>query len=136
MNIPDLKSSLVSDSFKGELTKFYTLYISRILLQIYWQDTTCMSGGINEKTMKVSNDVVHIIEQLWSNHEKAATLILLHVADQARQGPKRVIVVSPDTDVLVFLVHHFSCMRLCEIVFKTGIKSTHADLTRFIHIKK
>ena len=41
---------------------------------------------------------------------------------------------SPDTDVFVFLVRHFSCMGLCEIVFKTGRKSTHEDLTRFIPI--
>ena len=40
------------------------------------------------KALKVSNDAVHIIEQLWSNHEEADTLIFLHVADQARQGPK------------------------------------------------
>ena len=94
-----------------------------------------MSGGINEKALKVANDVVHIIEQLPSNREEADTLILLHVADQARQCPKRVIVVSPDTYVLVFLVHHFSCMDLCEIAFKRGKKSTHADLTRLIPIK-
>ena len=47
-----------------------------------------MSGGINEKALKVSNDAVHIIEQLRSYHEEAVTLILFHVADQARQGPK------------------------------------------------
>ena len=41
---------------------------------------------------------------------------------------------GPDTGVFVFLVHYFSYMGLCEIVFKTGRKSTHADLTRFIPI--
>ena len=41
----------------------------------------CMSGGIDGKALKVSNDVVHIIEQLRSNHEEADTLILLHVSD-------------------------------------------------------
>ena len=47
-----------------------------------------MSGGINEKALKVLNDVVHITEQLLSNRGEADTLILLHAADQARQGPK------------------------------------------------
>ena len=37
---------------------------------------------------------------------------------------------------LFFLVHHFSWMGLCAIVFKTGRESTHADLTRFIPIHK
>ena len=54
---------------------------------------------INEKALKVSYDVVHIIEQLRANHEEADTLILLHAADQARQGPKTLKV---HTDVFVF----------------------------------
>ena len=32
------------------------------------------------------------------------------------------------------LVHHFSHMNVHEIFFKAGRKSTHADLTRFIHV--
>ena len=39
---------------------------------------------------------------------------------------------SLDTDMFVLLVHNFSCMGVCEFFFKTGRKSTHADLTRFI----
>ena len=42
--------------------------------------------------------------------------------------------VSPDTDVFVLLVYHFSHMGVSEVFFKTGRKSTHADLTRFIPI--
>ena len=36
-----------------------------------------MSGGIDEKALKVSNYVVPIIEQLRFDHEEAATHILL-----------------------------------------------------------
>ena len=61
--------------------------------------------------------------------------MLLTRPDKA-QKLYRVIVASPDTDVFAFLVHHFSCMGLCEIVFKTGKKRTHADLTRLIPIHK
>ena len=43
-----------------------------------------MSGGINEKALNVSNDVVHIIEQLRSNCTENDTLILLHAADLAK----------------------------------------------------
>ena len=69
-----------------------------------------MSGGINEKALKVSNDVVHIIEHLRSNHEEAATLILLNAADQARQGPKSFIGSLWQAQMLMclFFVHHFS----------------------------
>ena len=135
MNIPDWKSSLTNGSFKAKLTKFYTLYIAEHCNTcINMNQHVYVSGGIDEKALKVSNDVVHIIEQLRSNHEEADTRMLLHVAYQARHNAKRVIVVSPDTDVFVLLVYHFSHMGVSEVFFKTGRKSTHADLTRFIPI--
>ena len=41
---------------------------------------------------------------------------------------------STDTDGFVLLVYQFSHMVVREIFFKTGRKSTHADLTRFISV--
>ena len=64
-----------------------------------------MSGGIDKKALNVSNDVVHIIEQLRSNHEESDTSMLLHVAYQARQSAKRVSVASSDTDGFVLFVY-------------------------------
>ena len=78
-----------------------------------------VSGEIDEKALNVSNAVVHIIEQLQSNHEEADTRMLLHVAYQARQSAKRVSVASPDTDGFVLLVFQFSHMGVREIFFKT-----------------
>ena len=45
-----------------------------------------MSGGIDEKALKVSIDVVPIIEQLRSNHKEAATHMLLTRPDKAPKG--------------------------------------------------
>ena len=45
-----------------------------------------LNGGIDEKALKVSNYVVPIIEQLRSNHEEAATHMLLTRPDKAQQG--------------------------------------------------
>ena len=48
-----------------------------------------VTGGISEKVLKVSKDVVHIIEQLQSNHEEADTLncfMLLTRPDKAQKG--------------------------------------------------
>ena len=87
MNMPVWKSSLVSGSFKGELTKFYTLYLAE-----HWNKCigrtkhVYMSGGIDEKTLKVSSNVVPITEQLRSNHVEAATHILLTRPDKAQIG--------------------------------------------------
>ena len=61
-----------------------------------------VSGGIDEKALNVSNT---IIEQLRSNHEGAATRMLLHVDYQARQSAKRVIVANQDNNMLFFYLY-------------------------------
>ena len=63
------------------------------------------------------NDVVPVIEQLQSDHEGAATHMLLTRPDKF----KGVIVSSPDADVFAILVHNFD-MGLCESFFNTGRK--------------
>ena len=93
-----------------------------------------VSGEIDENALNVSNAVVHIIEQLRSNHEEADTRMLLHFAYQAIQSAKRVNMTSPDTDGFVLLVYQFSQMGVREIFLKTRRKSTHADLTSFIPV--
>ena len=82
----------------------------------------------------MSSELGEFVEQLCSNHEEADTHILLHVAYQASLGAKRAVVASPDTDVLVLLVHHFRSIGIEEIFFKTRRKSMHSDLTRFIPV--
>ena len=53
-----------------------------------------------------------------------------------RPYKEKKIVASLDTDVFVVLAQHFSHMDVREIFFKTGKKSTHADLTSFIPVHK
>ena len=106
MNIPDWKKYHVNCSFKAEaeLTKFYTLYLAgRCHKCINRIQHVYVSGGIDEKALNLSNDVVHIIEQLGSNHEEADTRMLLHFAYQARQSAKRASMTNPDTNGLFYL---------------------------------
>ena len=56
---------------------------------MHLQDITCvlyMSGGLDEKALKVSNYVVPIIDQLRFNHEEAAICMLLTRPDKAQKG--------------------------------------------------
>ena len=133
MTIPDWKSSLVSSSLKAELTKVYTVYLGQHYHKyITMTQHKYVIGGLGEKALKVSSDVVHVMEQLRSNHEEADTRMVLHVAYKARQGAKRIIVSRPDTDLFILLVYHFHQLDMSEVFLKTGTKSIHADLTRFI----
>jgi len=62
--------------------------------------------------------------------------MLLHLAYAASVGARSAVVCSPDTDVLVLLVHHFDAVRLGSVYFKTGKTGPHSDNNRFIPVHK
>ncbi len=49
------------------------------------------------------------------SHEEADTRILLHIAHCARQGLRKVIIRTIDTDVVVLAIGHFLALRLDEL---------------------
>ena len=46
--------------------------------------------------------------------------MLLHLAFAGSSGAKKAVVVSPDTDVFVLLIHHYINLKVDNIFFKTG----------------
>ena len=60
--------------------------------------------------------------------------MLLHARFIANLGARKMVIVSPDTDVLVLLLHHFGSLGVHEVYLKTGRRSTHSDLTRYIPV--
>ena len=60
------------------------------------------------------------IGHLRSSHEESDTRIVLHAADAAAHGIKRVVVCSKDTDVLVLLAFHETTT---EVWMDTGMKN-------------
>ena len=65
-----------------------------------------VSGGLEEKALKVSFEVIEFIKQLRSNNEEA----------------------------VVLFVNHYRHMSIDEILFKKGRKSINSDITRFIPV--
>ena len=57
-------------------------------------------------------------------HEEADTRILLHVAHCVRQGLRKVIIRTIDTDVVVLAIGHFLALRLDELWVSFGV-GTH-----------
>ncbi len=45
--------------------------------------------------------------------------MILHIADAAQQGVKRIVVICRDTDVLVHLVHHYEHL-IREVWMRAG----------------
>ena len=71
------------------------------------------------------------IPGLQSNHEEADTRLLLH-AKHAADNASRIVIQSPDTNVLVICTSHFNSLSCEELWFQTGVK----DRLRFIPVHK
>ena len=59
------------------------------------------------------------------SHEEADTRILLHVANCAQQGYKRIAIRTVDTDVVVLAVAHFQYLDIEELWINFGVRKHH-----------
>ena len=135
MKVLDLKKLLASSKSKSQLTKFYTKYFCEQAHDFLTDaQSIYISGGFDDKALQVTHDCVRYIHELHSNQEEADTRMMLHVKHSGSQNATRVVLVSPDTDVLVLLIHHFSELGVSELYFKTGRTSIYANYTRFIPV--
>jgi uncharacterized LabA/DUF88 family protein len=69
--------------------------------------TLFISGGLEETVVVITRySSVRCVQLLDSNQEEADTKIVLHAVYAANQHADKIIIFSPDTDVLVLLFHH------------------------------
>ena len=85
-----------------------------------------IGGGFrdDEKAVTVTRGQCREVEALRSNHEEADTRMILHV-NHAVRADRRLVIQSPDTDVLVLSVSHFRSLDFPELWFRTGMKDRH-----------
>ena len=135
MKALDWKKLLTSSKSKSHLTKFYTRYFCEQAQNLLTDSQSMfISGGLDDKVVQVTHDCVRYSHDLNSNQEEADTRMMLHVQYSGNRNANRVVLVSPDTDVLVLLIHHFSELGVSELYFKTGRTSIYANYTRFIPV--
>ena len=70
-------------------------------------------------------------ESLKSNHEEADTRMCIHARVAAENGADHIVISSPDTDVLVLLLHHLPAISASKVFFFTRTEEKHADLTHY-----
>lgn len=77
------------------------------------------TGGFKdvERAVSFSRGTSMDIPGLQSNHEEAYTRLLQHVKDTA-DNASRIVIQSPDTDVLVICTSHFNSLLCKELWFK------------------
>ena len=135
MAIPEWKKVLHSIKSKKALTNLYTKYRALNAFDIVKPgQTVYVSGGLGCKTIKVTQDCVSYINELYSNQEETDTRILLQLKYSARHDNDTAVVVSPDTDVFVLLIHHFPSLGASRLFFKTGRRQLHCNQTRYIPV--
>ena len=78
----------------------------------------------DEAIVSTQNDMSDVEYLQPRSHEEADTRILLQVAHCARQGLRKVIIRTVETDVVVLAIRHFLELRLNELWVSCGV-GTH-----------
>ena len=78
----------------------------------------------DETIVSTQNDVRDVEYLHPCSHEEADTRILLHVAHCARQGLRKLVIRTVDTDVVVLAIGHSPALRLDELWVSFGV-GTH-----------
>ena len=71
--------------------------------------------------LSIKNGECTKVTALHCDHEEADTRMLLH-AKHASRDARRVVIQSPDTDVLLLCVTHNGEIYCDELWFRTGVK--------------
>ena len=127
------------DENKAGLAEFYTKHLLETANAKLWPgETLYISGGSGNVCCCISNNQTDVQEeeclQLKSNHQEADTRLVCHAVHAANTGAQSVVIQSPDTDVLVLLLHHRGSIPAEQIYFATGHEGKHTSLKRFIPV--
>ena len=75
----------------------------------------------DETIVSSQNDMSNVEYLQPCSHEEADTHILLHVAYCARQGLRKLVIRTVDTDVVALAIGHFPALRLGELWVSFGV---------------
>ena len=78
----------------------------------------------DETIVSTQNDMSDVEYLQPCSHEEADSRILLHVAHCARQGLRKLVIRTVDTDVVVLAIWYFPALRLDELWVRFGV-GTH-----------
>ena len=95
-----------------------------------------VGDGKGFSTFVVAADGVMDVPELNSTHEEADTRMLLHLAFPGRvqDNLQKTVVWTPDTDVLLLLLHHKDALMCPEVYMFTGREGKHVSSRRFIPV--
>ena len=89
----------------------------------------------DEAIVSTQNDMSDVEYIQPRSDEDADTRILFHVAHCARQGLRKVIIRTVDTDVVVLAIGHFLALRLDELWVRFGVGTHFRQITLHVIVK-
>ena len=136
LKIPkDWKLFLQSGENKERLIQFYIGYMSEhACSELKPQEVLVLNGGKRTTCVTVTTDRCSNQQILDTNQEEADTVMILHAKYEADRGSTCLAIHSPDTDVLVLLLHHYRYIGAAHLYMSTGRVTVHTDGRRFIPI--
>lgn len=78
-----------------------------------------VSGSVDEDGIMITRSAELPALDILSNQKEADTRLVLHACAAAKSGLKVIVVCSPDTDVLILLLHHWPTIK-SELYYLTG----------------
>lgn len=125
---------LHSGENKAGLATCYTDFMLENVQHMLKPGQVLFISESRRNVQRITSDTVTDIRELHSNQEEADTRMILHAIYAANNGTTNIVVNSPDTDVLVLLVHHRPVIKAQQIFMLTGREGKHSDLTRYIPV--
>lgn len=105
---------------KASLAKFYLNYM-RGNAELYLNDQVLyVSLGHSNMAYKIHKESSTYFAPLDTDQEEADTRLIHHAVVDSEMGAQELTISSPDTDVLVLLVHHRPSISAAKIWFLTG----------------
>ncbi|KAK3734694.1 hypothetical protein QZH41_002113 [Actinostola sp. cb2023] len=132
--VPRQRGKYITNSQnKVNLCDFLTVSLCKIGKERLTDPQQLVIGGgtkDGERAVRITHNHCEDVAALKSNHEEADTRMLLHAKHASHAGSSRIVIQSPDTDVLVLCAAHFDSLACEELWLKTGVK----DRLRFIPV--
>ncbi|WAQ97270.1 hypothetical protein MAR_029960 [Mya arenaria] len=131
----DWKMFLSNGQNKERLIQFYSGYMAEhACTKLKAQEVLLINGGKSTPCVIVTTNGCCNQPILDTNQEEADTVMILHAKYEADKGSTCIAIHSPDTDVLVLLLHHYRYIGAAHLYMSTGRVTLHTDGRRFIPV--
>ena len=127
---------MVNNENKSAKTNFYKQHLSLNALEVLIDNsiTIYISGTQDDNVLRITKTIKVNARLLSSNHEEPDTKLVSYAFYVVRMGAQKVAIYSPNTDVLVLLLLHFTDIASNQLCIHTGPEVVQTLLWIYISV--